>query len=326
MGVGGVGKTRVALRVARDVRRSVTDGVAWVELADLRDPALLPQTVEDALSVSDKTGREPLSNLANHLRDRNALIALDNAEHVLEPCAALITHLLRAAPNLRFLVTSRQALGVPGERLLSLAPLLVPDETGRGRRRAIAYPSIVLFAERAAASIPGFVVDADNQEAVAAICRAVEGIPLAIELATVRLRVLSVGELAHRLDDRLEVLGAGRRSFPPDIRPCRPPLIGATSSAPQPSSCSGLERRSSRVASASRRPKRAAPTPSFHRRLCWMPWPGSWTNPSSSGPSVMDGSASACSNRSVSTGRPSCWPWVKNVRPMIGTLPGARTC
>ena len=156
MGVGGVGKTRVALRVAGELRRSVPDGVTWVELADLRDPALLAQTVEDALSVSDKTGREPLSNLANHLRDRNALIVLDNVEHVLERCGALVAQLLRAAPSLRLLVTSRQTLGVPGERLLSLAPLPVPDERQAAEDgAAIAYPSMALFAEQPRRHVPG---------------------------------------------------------------------------------------------------------------------------------------------------------------------------
>jgi len=214
-GVGGVGKTRIALRATSELRRRFTDGVAWVELADLRDPALLAQTVEDRFLISERVGRDPLAILVNHLRFRSMLLVLDNAEHVLDDCARLVDELVRAAPGLRVLVTSRQALNVPGERLLAVAPLLVPSqEQSHEPGAGVVYPSMALFQDRAEASMAGFAITPANQAAVADICRKLEGIPLAIELATVKLRVLSVEQLADRLDARLEMLSPRGRSAP----------------------------------------------------------------------------------------------------------------
>jgi predicted ATPase/DNA-binding CsgD family transcriptional regulator len=211
-GVGGVGKTRVALRVATELSRRFNDGVAWVELADLRDHRLLAQTVEDRLLIPEKIDRDPVVNVAHFLRERDLLLVLDNAEHVLDECAELVEHLLRRAPSLRVLVTSRQALGIPGEQVLPLAPLRVPtEEQALEPGAGVVYSSLALFEERAAASSPGFAITEENQVLVAEICRRLDGIPLAIELATVKLRVLPIDELARRLDARLEMLGQSGR-------------------------------------------------------------------------------------------------------------------
>jgi predicted ATPase/DNA-binding CsgD family transcriptional regulator len=206
-GIGGVGKTRIALRLARELRRQFPDGVGWVELADLRDAALLAQTVEDQLSIPEKIGRDPLWVLIHHLRRRRMLLVLDNCEHLREPCAQLVDQLLRAAPELRLLVTSRQALGVHGESPLAIPPLPVPAagvplELGA----AASCASMALFANRASTISPEFKVTADNQEDLAELCRKLAGVPLAIELAAVKVRVLSIGEIVARLDTRLELL------------------------------------------------------------------------------------------------------------------------
>jgi len=214
-GVGGVGKTRMALRVTHELRRRFADGVVWVELADLRDPALLAQTIEDRMVITEKVGREPETILVNHVRHRQLLLVLDNAEHVLDECARVVNVLLREAPHLRVLVTSRQGLGVPGERLHPVAPLPVPTrEQARTAGVGVEFSSLALFQERAAAIVPGFEVTAANQMAVAEVCRKLEGIPLAIELATVKLRALSVDELAVRLDSRLDMLSSTRAVGP----------------------------------------------------------------------------------------------------------------
>ncbi|MCW2786671.1 MAG: putative transcriptional regulator, LuxR family protein [Marmoricola sp.] len=212
-GVGGVGKTRLALRAATELRRQFPDGVGWVELADLRDPSLLAQVIEDRLEIEVKSGRDPMAILREHLRERSLLLVLDNAEHLLDACADVVGELLKAAPKLRILVTSRQALGLAGECLRPIAPLEVPTadqaaEPGAG----VAYPALVLFRERAEASAGTFALSSSNQAAVASICRKLDGIPLAIELATVKLKVLSVEELDLRLGSWLELLSPSGRA------------------------------------------------------------------------------------------------------------------
>lgn len=209
-GVGGVGKTRIAGRVASEFERRFADGIAWVELADLRDGGLLAQAVEDQLVIPERVGRDPRSVVVNHLRSRYMLLVLDNAEHVRTECAQLVDELIRHAPGLRVLVTSRQALNIPGERHFAVNPLPVPDGVQAGDPGAgVVYPSMALFQDRAAAALGDFVITEENQRAVAAVCRKLDGIPLAIELATVRLQVLSVEDLAQRLEARLESLDRG---------------------------------------------------------------------------------------------------------------------
>ncbi|HEX7302039.1 BTAD domain-containing putative transcriptional regulator [Lentzea sp.] len=202
IGVGGVGKTRLAVHVARG--EQPPDGVWLVELAALRDRALVPHTVAEALGVVDQTGRGQLTVLTDFLADRDALLVLDNCEHVVDHCAVLVDTLLRVAPRLRVIATSRRALRVYGEQVLSVAPLSVP------------YPAATLFAQRADAAIPGsFVITGANEQAVADLCRRLDGIPLAIEMAALRVRALTPAQLLERLDDRFKVLTDGGRNALP---------------------------------------------------------------------------------------------------------------
>ncbi len=222
-GVGGVGKTRLAFRVAAEVRRAFPDGVWLVELASLENPELLAYNVLHALGTQNNTPRPALDVLIDHLRDRSPLIVLDNCEHLLNECAALVTSLLRSVPGLRILATSRQVLGIAGEQTLAVPALSLPaSDTGPLPTEAFAqYDAVRLFSERARAVLPDFTVTADNRDTVERICRRLDGIPLAIELAAVRLRVLSLRQLLDRLDDRFKLLGGGSEAAPPRHRTLR---------------------------------------------------------------------------------------------------------
>ncbi len=212
-GLGGVGKTRLALRMARELRKAFADGTWLVELAALRDQALLPQTVVNALRIPEASARAPMTILIEHLRHQQMLLVLDNCEHLLTDSAVLVDAVLRAAPELRVLATSRQALRVPGELLFAVPPLPVPAPgAGLSPGAAIQYPALALFAERASAVVREFAITTDNQPAVVRLCQRLEGIPLAIELAAARLPVLSVADLAARLDDRFQLLTEGSRT------------------------------------------------------------------------------------------------------------------
>ncbi|MEV6872046.1 LuxR C-terminal-related transcriptional regulator [Amycolatopsis sp. NPDC051128] len=215
-GVGGVGKTRLAVETAAGLSRAFPDGVWLAELAGLQDGALVAHAVLEALGVPDETGRSTGLVLAEHLRDRRLLIVLDNCEHLLDGCATLAYDLLRAAPGLRLLATSRERLALPGEHLWPVSPLPVP-EPGRPLPDGawLRYPAMTLFAERAAAVDPGFAVTAENQERVAEVCRLLAGIPLAIELAAVRLRVLTLAELESGLGDCFRLPGTVKRGGEP---------------------------------------------------------------------------------------------------------------
>ncbi len=222
-GVGGVGKTRLALRVAEDARRAFPDGVWLVELAALTDPALLAQSVSEALELRDHSSRPAVETLVDHLRDKQALILLDNCEQLVEDCARLTDRLLREAPRLRVLATSRQALGTAGEQTLAVPALALPDADGpRLSTAALAQCDAVrLFVERAGAILPGFAVTEANRDAVERVCRQLDGLPLGIELAAVRLRALSVQQLLDRLDDRFRLLTQGSRAVLPRHRTLR---------------------------------------------------------------------------------------------------------
>jgi predicted ATPase/DNA-binding CsgD family transcriptional regulator len=209
-GPGGVGKTRLAVRAANDLQRGFRDGVWLVELAGLHDTALVPQTLTAALGVQGTSDRGPLDSLVDFLQPRQLLLVLDNCEHLVNACARLVETLLRSCPELSILATSRQLLHVDGEHVLPVPPLPVPDSNlkdspdGLGR-----YAAVRLFVERAAAVDPGFTIDQRNQQAVTEICQRLDGIPLAIELAASRLRVLSAHQLQERLDDRYGLLTGG---------------------------------------------------------------------------------------------------------------------
>ena len=217
LGVGGVGKTRLALRVGLEVRRAFRDGVWLVELAALTDPDLLAQVVAEALEIRDHTACPPIQVLIGHLRDKQTLVILDNCEHLVHECAVLAETLLRAAPELRILITSRQALGITGEQTLPVPPLPLPvsDYPGMSIEALMQCDALQLFTERARAVLPTFAVTEDNRDVVLRICRRLDGLPLAIELAAIRLRALSVEQLLDRLDDRFRLLTAGSRATLP---------------------------------------------------------------------------------------------------------------
>lgn len=222
-GVGGVGKTRLASRVAAEVRPAFPDGVWLVELAALENSELLAQTVAEALEIRDHSSRRPLDVLTDHLRDKRTLVILDNCEHLLPQCAVLADSLLRSTPDLKILATSRQVLGLAYEHTLAVPTLDLPS-AGNHRlsiKSLARCDAVRLFIERAGAVLPGFSVTEDNREAVERICRQLDGIPLGIELAVVRLRALSVQQLLERLDDRFQLLTAGSRVVLPRHRTLR---------------------------------------------------------------------------------------------------------
>ncbi|MFF8712749.1 ATP-binding protein [Streptomyces sp. NPDC015184] len=220
-GVGGVGKTRLALRVASDVTGSFPDGVHVAELADLRDPELLSTSVLGALDVArpGRPGADATAALVARLGERRVLLVLDNCEHLVDACARLTDTLLRGAPGLRVLATSRQPLGIAGEQVFPVEPLPVPeagDVAGAGRRlRALSgNPAVALFVERAAAVLPGFAVTESETAiavAVAELVRRLDGLPFAIELAAARVRSLTPREILERLTDRFALLTGGSR-------------------------------------------------------------------------------------------------------------------
>ena len=211
-GVGGVGKTRLALRMAAEVRRTFPGGVWFVELAALHDPQLVPHTVANTLELR-QVSADPSADLAAYLEGQQLLVVLDNCEHLTDACAVLASKLLAAAPGLRILATSRHVLGVEGEQILSVPPLSIPDpEVPAGD--ATHYESVTLFLERAAAVAPGFKMTDANRAAVVELCRRLDGVPLAIELAAVWLRILSPAQVLERLEDRFRLLTSGRPAAP----------------------------------------------------------------------------------------------------------------
>ena len=214
-GVGGVGKTRLALRAAAGLRRAFRDGVWLVRLDQLRDEALVAQAVAGALGLQDRAGYAPAAALAEYLAGRQLLLVLDNCEHLVDAVAKLADLLLRAAAGLRVLATSREALTIDGEMVLAVPPLPVP-EAGQPLTAAElgVIPAARLFAERAAQVVPGFALTEANAAAVAGICARLEGLPLAIELAAARLPVLSAEQIDERLGDRLGLLTRGGRTRP----------------------------------------------------------------------------------------------------------------
>jgi predicted ATPase/DNA-binding CsgD family transcriptional regulator len=215
VGPGGVGKTRLALRTATDLRRGIPDGVWLVELAGLRDAELVTKAVMTSLGLRDESSRWPVSRLIEYVSSKRLLLVLDNCEHLLDACAVLADALLREAPSLRILATSRQPLGVAGETVVQVGPLSVPDPDGRMAPDRIAQSeAVALLVERAREAGAAFEVTPDNRAAVVELTRRLDGIPLAIELASVRLRTLGLDQLVERLNDRFHLLVGGSRTAP----------------------------------------------------------------------------------------------------------------
>ena len=221
-GIGGVGKTRLALRAAAGLRRAFRDGAWLVQLDRLRDPELVAQAAAEALGLQGRPGYAAAATLADYLAGRQLLLVLDNCEHVVDAAAKLADLLLRAAPGLRVLATSRESLNTTGETVLAVPPLAAPEA---GQRLTVAglarFPAAGLFAERAAQAMPGVALTEEDMAAVAGICRRLEGLPLAIELAAARLPVLSPAQIDARLGDRLGLLTRGSRTQPARLRAVR---------------------------------------------------------------------------------------------------------
>lgn len=219
VGPGGVGKTRLALRVAEGVSRNFVAGAWFVELAGLRDPALLAEHVAVALELPPAASGWAVGGLADHLRGKRLLLVLDNCEHLIEACAVLVEALLRASPDLRVLATSREPLRVDGESVLPLPPLSLPAEReGASLSALIRSEAVALLLQRATASAPGFAVDATNAELVARLCRRLDGIPLAIELAAVNLGSRPLAEVLAEIADSTDALARGRQVGEPRHR------------------------------------------------------------------------------------------------------------
>jgi predicted ATPase len=212
VGPGGVGKTRLAVRAATDLARGFADGAWLVELAEVRDPALVPNAAARALALRDQASGGALALLLSYLADKELLLVLDNCEHLLDAAAGLATSVVEAAPQVRVLATSREPLSVPGEQVLPVPPLELPlaDDAEPlpllGQNEAVS-----LFIQRAAGASGAFELNADNRSAVVGVCRRLDGLPLALELAAVRTRVLSVQQILAHLDDRFALLTGGNR-------------------------------------------------------------------------------------------------------------------
>jgi hypothetical protein len=272
-GVGGAGKTRLALRTAVEMRRAFSDGVWFVELAALRDPELLPHTIAGALDLHHVSGN-PLADLADHLEDKQLLVVLDNCEQLTEACAVVVSKLLAEAPGLRVLATSRQLLDVEGEQALAVPPLSIPGDAAVLAGEASRYESVALLVDRARAVDPHFQITEENQRAVIELCRRLDGLPLALELAAVWLRALAPEQILDRLEDRFQLLTTGRRGDRPDIRRWTQPSVGASTCAlPRSSSC-GRACQSSRAVSTWTQPRRSAPAMASPARTCSSCWPG----------------------------------------------------
>src|SRR5215207_9939319 len=215
VGPGGTGKTRLALQVAAEMLESFPDGVWWVPLAAVADPDLVPQAIAAPLGVRENPGEPLLTTLGEHLKSRRILLVLDNVEHLLA-AAPQIRSLLEVAPGLGILATSREPLRLRAEREFPVTPLPLPAPTSAplSAEAALASPAIRLFVERAQAVKPAFRLGADNVADVVAICQRVDGLPLAIELAASRVRLLSPAALLARLDQRLTILTGGARDLP----------------------------------------------------------------------------------------------------------------
>ena len=216
VGPGGVGKTRLALRAAADLSRGFGDGAWLVELAEVRDAGLVPNAVLAAVDLRDQAGVEPLQILRSFWREKQLLLVFDNCEHVLDAAAQLVSGALRFAPDVRVIATSREPLQVAGEHVVPVTPLQLPRGDGTESLAQLREnEAVVLFTERAAAASGTFVLTGANQAAVVAVCRRLDGLPLAIELAAVRTRVLSVEQTLERLRDRFALLTGGSRAALP---------------------------------------------------------------------------------------------------------------
>lgn len=212
-GSGGTGKTRLSLQVAADLLGVFKHGVWFVELAPLTDPELIPLTILSAMGASQQPGRSPIEILKDFLREKVVLILIDNCEHLIEASANMANILLNSAADLKILASSREALGVQGEALYPVPSLSLPDPNHLPAVEQLSqFEAVQLFIDRALLVQPHFAITNENAPSVAQICHRLDGIPLAVELAAARLRSLSAGQIASRLDDRFRLLTGGART------------------------------------------------------------------------------------------------------------------
>ncbi|MEV0053376.1 LuxR C-terminal-related transcriptional regulator [Saccharopolyspora shandongensis] len=211
-GPGGVGKSRLALRLAEDLRRAFPDGVWLVKLAELDDDSLVARAVASSLQLRDRTARAPEDVLVDHLADKQLLLVLDNCEHLRDACGYLVATLLEAAPKLHVLATSREPLMIGGEHIWQVPPMSVPTDNTLVQGTAREYEALKLFEDRASAVNREFTLGPDNEQTVARLCGRLDGLPLAIELAAVLIRALSVEQILVRLKDRYRLLTEGKRA------------------------------------------------------------------------------------------------------------------
>jgi predicted ATPase/DNA-binding CsgD family transcriptional regulator len=221
-GTGGIGKTRLAQRILAALADEFPDGAWFVDLGDVRQPDLVVSRVAAVVGVEEERDRPLLETLAEALRPRTMLLALDNCEHLIDACARLCQRLLAMSAGLRIIVTSREPLRVAAEAVWQVPPLTLPPPGKVADPAEISgYESVRLFADRAAAALPGFALSPANAQSVVAICRALDGVPLAIELAAAWVRALSADQIAERLTDRFQLLTSGDRTAPARQRTLR---------------------------------------------------------------------------------------------------------
>ena len=214
-GMGGAGKTRLSLQVAADLVDEFPDGVWLAEMGPVADPALVPQTVATVLSVREEPGRSPMASVTETIRNKHMLLLLDSCEHVVQACAEFANAVLRGTPRVHLLVTSREVLGISGEITWRVPSLSLPPTPPPPPESLDQYEAVGLFLERARAANPNFEITAQNASSVLAICARLDGIPLAIELAAARVRMLSVEQIEARLGDRFRLLTGGSRTALP---------------------------------------------------------------------------------------------------------------
>jgi transcriptional regulator with XRE-family HTH domain len=273
-GSGGCGKTRLALEVARELEGEVIDGVWLVELAPLADAALVAQTVAATVGVRDEPARPVLDVVTDYLRGRQVLLIFDNCEHLIDACAHVVDTLLRCCARVQILATSRELLGVAGEatwRVASLSvvdPRVQADGSGDLAVKVLASESGRLFVDRARLAVPSFAITHQNAPAVAQVCRLLDGVPLAIELAAARLSMLSVEQIAARLDQCFRLLTGGNRTALRRQQTLQRPSTGVTSCCRKQSGASCAGSRYSPAGGPWRQPRRWVPTRCDPKRTC----------------------------------------------------------
>jgi predicted ATPase/DNA-binding SARP family transcriptional activator len=234
-GAGGVGKTRLAIQIANQLDDTYRDGVWMVELAPVVALGALPQAVMAVLGIREQAGRPMINTLTDYLQDREMLLVLDNCEHVIEASAQLVAGLLQRCPDLHVLATSREALGMGGELAWRVRSLSVPDAGPLPAAESLnEYEAIALFVDRATIAVGSFALTNENAGPVAEVCQTLDGIPLAIELAAAKLKVLSLAQIAERLSDRFRLLTGGSRTAMPRQQTLRAAIDWSYDLLPEP--------------------------------------------------------------------------------------------